>query len=145
MPVKAKKRKRKVPANSPAMAMKWFRTASGLVIFVSRFRKKSGWRRGAIYLQEAEEGDFVLLRAHCSCSHAWKYKAPRKVGRIVESVHPWFTGRGKSLGLGIPQRATKVGLGKRKGTVLQYYSICNTIYKYTRRKDMKRTKKRCAR
>ncbi len=31
VPVKAKKRKRKVPANSPAMAMKWFRTASGLI------------------------------------------------------------------------------------------------------------------
>lgn len=30
VPVKEKKRKRKVPANSPAMAMKWFRTASGL-------------------------------------------------------------------------------------------------------------------
>lgn len=30
VPVKAKKRKRKVPANSPAIAMKWFRTASGL-------------------------------------------------------------------------------------------------------------------
>lgn len=30
VPVNAKKRKRKVPANSPAMAMKWLRILSGL-------------------------------------------------------------------------------------------------------------------
>lgn len=35
VPVKAKKRNRKVPANSPAMAMRWFRTASGLAFCLS--------------------------------------------------------------------------------------------------------------
>ena len=45
VPVKAKKRKRKVPANSPAMAMKWFRTASGLLSSSAGF-EESGLRRG---------------------------------------------------------------------------------------------------
>ena len=59
VPVKAKKRKRKVPANSPAMATKWFRTGSGLDVGVSALARHG--IEGIFNSQEAKEGEPAVL------------------------------------------------------------------------------------